>query len=136
MGGSHGFMTWRSSEDAEHVRYVAGRLGRARYCPYCGELLVETATETADWQGNLGGLDCYFCGWFQWHMDESWCSLYDEEQYRQAILVDFDINDRSLVESEIRLGIAADSGCALSLSPRRLEELVAAYTLLWDTRRS
>jgi hypothetical protein len=125
MSKSHGFLAWRSTEEAEYVTPQQGPFGSGKYCVYCGELLVETFTETAHWEGNLTGLECYFCGWFQWHMSESWCTLYDEEQFRQAILVDLDVDDPSLAESEIRAGLVGDRMRAQLLSPRRFEELVA-----------
>jgi Restriction endonuclease len=125
MPKSPGFLTWRSSEDADHINTKEGPFGVARYCPYCSEVLVDESVVTADWQGNVTGLNCYFCGWFQWYMAESWCSLYDEEQFKQAILIDLEPNNPSLVESEIRAALVADSKRSLLLTPRRFEEVVS-----------
>jgi Restriction endonuclease len=58
-------------------------------------------------------------------MAESWCSLYDEEQFRQSILTELESSDTSLAESEIRAGIVAAPERALLLSPRRFEQVVA-----------
>ena len=120
------FLRWRAAEDAEPVPSVHGDLGPTCCCPYCHEILVCSHVETADWQGDLDGLDCCFCGWSQWFMAESWCSLYDEEQHQQSILDEVQPNDPSLAESEIRQGLTADAERAQLLSPRRIEEVVSS----------
>ena len=100
--------------------------GWTQLCPYCGEVLVDTHIVTVDWQGNIDGLDCYFCGWSQWHMAESWCSLYDEEQYQQSILEKIEADDPTAAEFELRAGLVADIARAQMLSPRRVEQMVSS----------
>lgn len=124
MESSEPLLVWRSTEEAEYVPITAGEHGRGFYCPYCGELLVKTSVQTADWQGDLSGMDCFFCGWTQWHMEESWCSLYDEAQDRQAILLERTLSDPDLAISEIRAALSHSPSMAVELTPRRFEEVV------------
>jgi HJR/Mrr/RecB family endonuclease len=87
--------------------------------------LVEVQISTVDWQGDIEGWTCYFCGWSSRFMHESWCSLYDEEQDHSAILIALSYGDPTVAEEEIRQALTADARNAHHLSPRRVEEVVA-----------
>lgn len=127
MSGGEGILVWRSA-DKDYTAYPAlrhGSFGKAHYCDYCGELLVDIHVETADWQGDIDGLDCYFCGWYWRRMQESWCSLYDEEQDTYAALTELAVDDASITFPEMAAELNARPALALKMSPRRFEEFVA-----------
>lgn len=106
------------------IQPTLGRLGTAVHCPYCAELLVRISMRTVDWQPDVTGWDCLYCGWYMRHANESWCSLYDEEQDWQVTLETLAVDDAAVGEEELRAAIKGRPTLAMGLSPRRFEELV------------
>ena len=58
------------------------------------------------------------------HANESWCSLYDEDQDWQVTIEQLAVNDTAVGEDESRAAIQSRPSLALELTPRRFEEFV------------